>query len=248
MAPNAAAIAGFSIFVGLTLLITAWARRRTSNRTDFYAAGGAIAPWQNGLAIAGDYLSAGSFLGTLSVFFTFGLDGLFYVVGAVAAWPVVTCQIAERLRYMGTFTLSDALSTRLASGPIRILIALSTLCICGTYLISQIVGAGSVIQLLFHIPYPAAVILIGSLMTFYVSLGGMIATTWIQIVKASLLFLVTLLMAALILVRMQFDFAPTGVLGTAIARGSHSAYSLTRSVLWDLRLRLRSAPPECLTF
>ncbi|HVW70764.1 MAG TPA: sodium/solute symporter [Steroidobacteraceae bacterium] len=201
------AIAIFFAFVLATLVITAWASRRARTAAQFYAAEGTVTPWQNGLAIAGDYLSAGSFLGSISVFYSFGVDGLLYAVGAAAGWPVVTCLIAERLRALGQYTFSDVLARRLGSRPVRTLTAVSTVFICGSYLISQMVGAGTLVQVLFGIPYDAAVVLVGALMTTYVIFGGMVATTWIQIVKASILLAAALLMSVLLLHRFDYSFA-----------------------------------------
>jgi cation/acetate symporter len=228
---NPTAIAIFALFVLVSLYITYRSRRRVRNLKGFYSAGSSIKPWQNGLAITGDYLSAASFLGTVAVFYSFGLDGLFYAVGAVAGWPVVTCLIAEPLRARGRFTFSDAMCHRLSGTPVRILTACSTLCICGTYLIAQIVGAGSLIELLFHIPYRAAVLAVGSLMLCYVLFGGMLATTWVQIIKATVLLSVALLMTILLLKRFDFNFgtlaeAASGRREVPLLGDSFSAVSL----------------------
>ena len=198
-------VAIFSVFVAATLCITYWASGQARDLKGFYSAGSSIRPWQNGLAITGDYLSAASFLGTVAVFYSYGLDGLLYAVGAIAGWPVVTCLIAEPLRARGRFTFSDALCHHLSSTPVRILTAASTLCICGTYLIAQLVGAGTLIELLFHIPYRLAVPIVGGLMLCYVLFGGMVATTWVQIIKAAMLLAVALLMSILLLRRTGFD-------------------------------------------
>ena len=202
---NSLAVAIFVVFVAATLAITYWSSRRATSMTDFYAAGGCIKPWQNGLAIAGDYLSAASFLGTVSVFFSFGLDGLLYAVGAAAGWPVVTCLVAERLRRLGHHTFSDVLCHRLGGKPLRAMTAVTTLCICGMYLVSQMVGAGTLVQVLFHVPYAYAVTMVGVLMTVYVMFGGMVATTWIQIVKATILIAGGAFMGFLVLRHYAFD-------------------------------------------
>src|SRR5882724_4700337 len=183
MGANPVAASIFPSFVVVTLGITYWANRRSAGTQDFDAAGGRITARQNGLAIAGDYLSAASFLGTISVFFSIGTDGLLYAVGAVAGWPIATFLIGERLRNLGRYTFSDALGFRLAERPVRALAAVSTLCISGCYLVAQLVGAGTLVQILFNIPYAHAVELVGALMMIYVTFGGMVATTWIQIVK-----------------------------------------------------------------
>ena len=184
---NITPIAIFSAFVLATLCITYWSSRHARDLKGFYSAGSSIKPWQNGLAITGDYLSAASFLGTVAVFYSYGLDGLLYAVGAIAGWPVVTCLIAEPLRARGRFTFSDALCHHHSSTSVRVLTAASTLCICGSYLIAQLVGAGTLIELLFHIPYRIAVPAVGVLMLCYVLFGGMVATTWVQIIKATAL-------------------------------------------------------------
>lgn len=202
---NTIAITIFVSFVAITLGITLWANRRSAGTKDFYAAGGRITAGQNGLAIAGDYLSAASFLGTVAVFFTLGSDGLLYAVGAVAGWPIATFLVGERLRNLGRYTFSDALSYRLSEKPVRALAAASTLCLCSCYLIAQMVGAGALVQVLFDIPYSLAVVLVGVLMMVYVTFGGMIATTWIQIVKASLLMITTAVMLMLVF----YHFGPS---------------------------------------
>jgi cation/acetate symporter len=205
MKVNAVAICIFVAFVLLTLIITYWSKRYSVGTRGFYSAGGTITARQNGLAIAGDYLSAASFLGTIAVFFSVGIDGLLYAVGAVAGWPIAMFLVGERLRNLGRYTFSDALAYRLADKPMRILAAISTLCLCVCYLIAQMVGAGSLVQTLFDIPYGYAVVLVGSLMMVYVIFGGMLATTWIQVVKASLLMLTTFAMVLLVVHRFGLD-------------------------------------------
>ena len=224
------AVGIFCAFVLATLAITAWASRRARTAAQFYAAEGAVTPWQNGLAIAGDYLSAGSFLGSISVFYSFGIDGLLYAVGAAAGWPVVTCLIAERLRALGQYTFSDVLARRLANRPVRALTAASTVLICGSYLISQMVGAGTLVQVLFGIPYRAAVILVGALMTVYVIFGGMVATTWIQIVKASVLMGAALLMGVLLLHRYDFSL-PALAQAAALTRADPDGFLHSQGLL-----------------
>ena len=210
--PLAAAI--FAAFVLVTLGITFWAHRRSTAASDFYTAGGRITARQNALAVAGDYLSAASFLGTIAVFFSFGTDGLLYAVGAVAGWPIATFLVGERLRNLGRYTFSDALGYRLAERPVRFLAAISTLCLSGSYLIAQLVGAGTLVQTLFGIPCSHAILLVGTLMMVYVTVGGMVATTWIQIVKATLLLLTSFVMVLLV-VRM-FGASPDSIIGAAL--------------------------------
>jgi len=191
--------------VVVTLWITHWSNRRARDLAGFLTAGRRILAWQNGLAITGDYLSAASFLGTVAIFFSFGDDGLLYAVGAVAGWPVVACLVAEPLRSLGRFTFADAVCSRLSGNSIRLLTVLSTLCICCAYLISQLVGAGTLIHVLFGIPYGAAVPIIGLLMLCYVLYGGMVATTWVQILKAIVLLSAAAFMVLLLLRRFSFD-------------------------------------------
>jgi cation/acetate symporter len=204
----------FVAFVAVTLVITYWSNRRSTGTGDFYAAGGTITARQNGLAMAGDYLSAASFLGTIAVFFSLGTDGLLYAVGAVAGWPIALFLVGERLRNLGRFTFSDALAHRLADKPVRCLAAISTLCLTACYLVAQIVGAGTLVQILFHIPYAYAVALVCTLMLIYVVFGGMVATTWIQIVKASLLLITSGVMVLLVLKR--FGLNPDALIIGAI--------------------------------
>jgi cation/acetate symporter len=198
MGANPIATSIFATFVLITLGITFWANRRSAGMKDFYAAGGNITARQNGLAMAGDYLSAASFLGTIAVFFSLGADGLLYAVGAVAGWPIALFLFGERLRNLGRYTFSDALSYRLSERPVRALAAASTVSLSMCYLIAQLVGAGTLVQILFDVPYAQAVVLVGTLMTVYVTFGGMVATTWIQIVKASLLLLTTAVLVFLV--------------------------------------------------
>src|SRR5262245_60041815 len=184
---NIPAIAMFFVFVAATLGITYWAAQRTRSAADFYAAGGGITGFQNGLAIAGDYMSAASFLGISGLVYTSGYDGLIYSVGWLVGWPIVTFLIAEQLRNLGKFTFADVTSFRLGQTDIRILAACGSLVTVAFYLIAQMVGAGKLIQLLFGLDYWIAVVLVGGLMMIYVTFGGMKATTWVQIIKAVLL-------------------------------------------------------------
>lgn len=184
---NVTAILMFVAFVALTLGITYWAARRTQSRADFYTAGGGITGFQNGLAIAGDYMSAASFLGISALVFGSGFDGLIYSIGFLVGWPVIMFLIAERLRNLGKFTFADVASYRLDQLAIRKLAAAGTLITVAFYLIAQMVGAGQLIKLLFGLDYNVAVVLVGVLMIVYVTFGGMLATTWVQIIKAMLL-------------------------------------------------------------
>ncbi|MBF0426777.1 MAG: cation acetate symporter, partial [Magnetococcales bacterium] len=184
---NMTAIIMFFIFVGVTLGITYWAAHRTKTTKDFYAAGGGITGFQNGLAIAGDYMSAASFLGISSMVFAKGYDGLIYSIGWLVGWPIILFLIAEQLRNLGRYTFADIVSFRLQRVPLRTLSAFGTLSTITLYLIAQMVGAGQLIRTLFGLPYEYAVICVGTLMILYVAFGGMLATTWVQIIKAVLL-------------------------------------------------------------
>lgn len=204
--PSWTAISMFLGFVLLTFFITIWASKRTKSASDFYAAGGGITGFQNGLAIAGDYMSAASFLGIAGLVYTSGFDGLIYAIGFLVGWPIVLLLIAEPLRNLGKYTFADVASFRLKQKPIRILAASGSLVTVIFYLIEQMVGAGKLIELLFGLPYMTAVVIIGVLMTFYVTAGGMLATTWVQLIKAILLLAGATLMAVLVLAKFGFSF------------------------------------------
>ncbi len=204
----------FVAFVVVTLGITYWAANHTRTTKDFYAAGGGITGFQNGLAIAGDYMSAASFLGIIALVYTSGYYGLIYSIGFLVGWPIIMFLMAEPLRNLGRFTLADVAAYRLQASPVRALAATSTLVTVAFYLISQMVGAGQLIELLFGLPYLWAVVIVGVLMIIYVTFGGMIATTWVQIIKAALLLGASTLMAALVMA--QFGFSFNALLGKAI--------------------------------
>ncbi|WP_219061563.1 cation acetate symporter [Pseudomonas sp. UMAB-08] len=203
---NVAAIAMFVVFVGFTLCITYWASKRTKSAADYYSAGGKITGLQNGLAIAGDYMSAASFLGISALVFTTGYDGLIYSIGFLVGWPIILFLIAERLRNLGKYTFADVASYRLGQTQIRTLSACGSLVVVAFYLIAQMVGAGKLIQLLFGLDYYIAVILVGVLMCMYVLFGGMLATTWVQIIKAVLLLSGATFMAVMVMKHVNFDF------------------------------------------
>nr|WP_245615809.1 cation acetate symporter [Andreprevotia chitinilytica] len=204
-AVNWHAIVMFIIFVAFTLGITYWAAQRTRSAKDFYAAGGGITGFQNGLAIAGDYMSAASFLGISALVFDKGYDGLIYSIGFLVGWPIITFLVAERLRNLGKFTFADVASYRLAQTPLRTFAATGTLFTVALYLIAQMVGAGKLIQLLFGLNYTTAVVLVGVLMVIYVTFGGMLATTWVQIIKAVLLLCGATFMAIMVLAHVGFN-------------------------------------------
>jgi cation/acetate symporter len=212
---NSTAISLFVFFVLLTLGITYWAARTTRSAADFYAAGGGITPWQNALAIGGDFMSAASFLGISGLVYSSGFDGLIYSIGFLVGWPIVMFLIAERLRNLGRYTFADVASFRLAGGQIRVLSALGTLVVVAFYLIAQMVGAGQLIQLLFGLEYWKAEVLVGILMIVYVAFGGMKATTWVQIIKACMLLGGATVIALAVLV--HFGFSPDAMFRAAIA-------------------------------
>lgn len=203
---NIPAIIMFIIFVGATLLITYWAAKRTSTTKDFYTAGGGITGFQNGLAIAGDYMSAASFLGISALVYANGYDGLIYSIGFLVGWPIILFLVAEKLRNLGKFTFADVASYRLSQKPIRILASFGAIATVTLYLIAQMVGSGKLIQLLFGLDYEIAVVLVGVLMILYVTFGGMLATTWVQIIKAVLLLSGASFMAFMVMKNMDFSF------------------------------------------
>ena len=203
---NIPAILMFVAFVGATLCITYWASKRNKSAADYYAAGGKITGFQNGLAIAGDYMSAASFLGISAAVMASGYDGLIYSIGFLVGWPVITFLMAERLRNLGMFTFADVAGYRFQQKPIRIFAASGTLVVVAFYLIAQMVGAGSLIKLLFGLDYWLAVVIVGALMMIYVLFGGMTATTWVQIIKACLLLAGVTFMAFMVMSNFGFSF------------------------------------------
>ncbi|MCG6205604.1 sodium/solute symporter [Rhodopseudomonas sp. HC1] len=212
---NATAISLFVAIVLVTLGITAWAAKRTRSTSDFYAAGGQISGFQNGIALAGDFISAGALLGLAGLVFASGFDGLIFAVGYSTGLPLVVFLVAERLRRLGRFTIADVLATRLDERPIRIFTAFATLVIVVFYLIAQMVGAGQLIRLLFGFDYIYAQLLVGALMICYVVFGGMMATTWVQIIKAAMLIGAGLIMTIAVLA--HFGFSYDAVIARAIA-------------------------------
>ncbi|ARU05713.1 cation acetate symporter [Comamonas serinivorans] len=203
---NWIAIGMFVAFVAATLYITKWAAGRTKSAADFYTAGGGITGFQNGLAIAGDYMSAASFLGISAAVMMTGYDGLIYSIGFLVGWPILTFLLAERLRNLGKFTFADVAGYRFEQGPIRAFAAAGTLVVVAFYLIAQMVGAGQLIKLLFGLDYWVAVVLVGVLMMIYVLFGGMTATTWVQIIKAVLLLAGVSFMAFMVMQKFGFSF------------------------------------------
>lgn len=205
-ATNWTAIGMFGLFVVLTLFITKWAAGRTKSAADFYTAGGGISGFQNGLAIAGDYMSAASFLGISAAVMANGFDGLIYSIGFLVGWPILTFLMAEKLRNLGKFTFADVAAFRFEQTPVRLFAAISTLVVVAFYLIAQMVGAGQLIKLLFGLEYWMAVVIVGALMMVYVLFGGMTATTWVQIIKACLLLGGASFMAFMVMQHFGFSF------------------------------------------
>src|SRR2546430_4865135 len=215
-ATNTTAIVFFVLFIAITLGITYWAARRTRTTEHFYAAGRTISPGQNGFALAGDYMSAASFLGIAGLVSTTGFDGLIYSTGWLVGWPVVLFLIAEPLRNLGRYTFADVVALRLKQTPVRIAAAIGTLATVILYLIAQMVGAGGLIKLMFGLSYETAIVIVGVAMIAYVLFGGMLATTWVQIVKAALLLSGALLLALLVLAR--FHFNPAALFAAAASK------------------------------
>lgn len=211
--PNGTAIAFFFVFIVATLAITGWAARRTKTTSEFFAAGSKVTGFQNGLALAGDFMSAASFLGIAGLVASSGFDGLIYSVGWLVGWPVVTFLVAEPLRNLGKYTFADVVAYRMRQTPVRIASAVGGLTVVAFYLIAQMVGAGSLVTLLFGLPYEAAVVAVGIVMLAYVLFGGMIATTWVQIVKAILLLGGASALAVIVL--SKFGMSPTRLFAAA---------------------------------
>ncbi len=213
-ATNWTAIVMFGLFVAFTLYITKLAAAKTKSAADFYTGGGGITGFQNGLAIAGDYMSAASFLGISGLVFANGFDGLIFSIGWLVGWPVITFLMAERLRNLGKFTFADVASYRFAQTPVRVFAASASLVIVAFYMIAQMVGAGQLIKVLFGLEYMYAEILVGIIMLMYVLFGGMTATTWVQIIKAVMLLGGATFMAVAVL--LQFGFSPEALFAKAV--------------------------------
>ena len=213
---NWVAISMFAVFVVGTLFITKWAASKTKSAADFYTGGGGITGFQNGLAIAGDYMSAASFLGISAAVMASGYDGLIYSIGFLVGWPIITFLMAERLRNLGKFTFADVAGYRFQQAPIRIFAASGTLVVVAFYLIAQMVGAGALIKLLFGLDYWIAVVIVGALMMIYVLFGGMTATTWVQIIKACLLLAGVTFMAFMVMSQFGFSFEALFAAGVAV--------------------------------
>jgi cation/acetate symporter len=219
--PTTSAIAFFLAIVALTLAVTWWAAKRTRSTREFYAAGRSISALQNGLALAGDYMSAASFLGIAGLVALKGYDGMIYATGWLVGWPALMFLVAEPLRNLGKYTFADVVAFRLRQAPVRIAAAIGGILTVLFYTIAQMVGSGNLIKLLFGISYEWAVVVVGAIMMAYVLFGGMIATTWVQIIKAVLLLLGVTVLTALVLAR--FGFSPGRLYAAVVARYGQSA-------------------------
>src|SRR5215212_3630602 len=218
---NGTALAVFAIVVGVTMVITYIASKRIATATDFWAAGRALTGPQNGLAIAGDYMSAASFLGIAGLIFVFGFDGFLYCVGFLVAFLAVLFLLAEQMRNSGKYTFADVLSYRLKQPPARSAAALGTLAVVAFYLIAQMVGAGVLIEALVGIKFSVSVIAVGAFMLIYVVAGGMLATSWVQIIKAVLMLLGIIVMSVFVLERIGWN--PIDLFNDAKANTGDSA-------------------------
>ncbi|MEY4591203.1 MAG: hypothetical protein RIR18_98 [Pseudomonadota bacterium] len=231
-ATNWTAIVMFAIFVGGTLFITKWAASKTKSAADFYTAGGGITGFQNGLAIAGDYMSAASFLGISGLVFANGFDGLIFSIGWLVGWPIITFLMAERLRNLGMYTFADVAGYRFAQTPIRTFAATGSLVVVAFYMIAQMVGAGQLIKVLFGLEYTVAVVIVGVIMMMYVLFGGMTATTWVQIIKAVMLLCGATFMALAVL--LQFGFNPEALFAKAVeVHSKHDAIMSPGALIKD---------------
>jgi cation/acetate symporter len=219
--PTLSAILSFLLIVALTLAVTYWASRRTRSTSDFYAANRSVSPLQNGLALAGDYMSAASFLGITGLVALRGYDGMIYATGWLVGWPALMFLIAEPLRNLGKFTFADVVAFRLRQVPVRIAAAFGGILTLLFYVLAQMVGAGNLITLMFGLPYEWAVLSVGAVMLAYVLFGGMIATTWVQIIKAILLLFGVTMLTVLVLGR--FHFSPGALYSAVAARYGQAA-------------------------
>jgi cation/acetate symporter len=215
--PGATAIVFFLLFLGISLGITFWAARRTRSTEDFYVAGRRIGAFQNGFALAGDFLSAAGFLGGAGIVAIFGFDGAMYSVGGLIGWPIMMFLLAEPLRNLGKYTVGDVLAYRLGTPSIRIMVAINSLILVLIYLLLQMVGAGTLVQLLFGLPYELAILITTVVMLVYVLFGGMIATTWVQVVKTILMLGIVIVLTGMLLA--SFGWNPAALLSSAAQRG-----------------------------
>lgn len=204
---NTTAFSLFLAIVLVTLVITYFAAKRTKTTSEFYTAGSGLTGWQNGLAIAGDYMSAASFLGIAGMIAISGFDGFFYSIGYLVAYLVVLYLVAEPMRNLGKYTMADMIAARFNNKRVRGVAALNSITISIFYMIAQLVGAGGLIKLLLNLDYVTSVLIVGTLMTIYVVFGGMMATSWVQIVKAVLLMAGTFIISIIVLAKFNFSVA-----------------------------------------
>jgi len=214
--PTASSILFFFLIVALTLVVTYWAARRTKTSSEFYAAGRSVSALQNGFALAGDYMSAASFLGISGMVALQGYDGMIYATGWLVGWPALMFLVAEPLRNLGKFTFADVVAFRLQQRPVRIAAAIGGILTVLFYTIAQMVGSGQLIKLMFGIPYEWAEIIVGTVMLAYVLFGGMLATTWVQIIKAVLLLIGVSILTVLVLAK--FGWSPSNLYGAVTAK------------------------------
>jgi cation/acetate symporter len=219
--PTASSIAFFFLIVALTLVVTYWAARRTKTSSEFYAAGRSVSAVQNGFALAGDYMSAASFLGISGMVALQGYDGMIYATGWLVGWPALMFLVAEPLRNLGKFTFADVVAYRLQQRPVRIAAAVGGILTVLFYTIAQMVGSGQLINLMFGIPYEWAEIIVGSVMLAYVLFGGMLATTWVQIIKAVLLLIGVTILTALVM--NKFAWSPSNLYTAVSAKYGQAA-------------------------
>src|SRR5512139_3564949 len=222
--PTFASIGFFFLIVVVTLLITWWAARKTRTSSEYYAAGRSVSAVQNGFALAGDYMSAASFLGISGMVALKGYDGMIYATGWLVGWPALMFLVAEPLRNLGKFTFADVVAFRLRQKPVRIAAAIGGILTVLFYTIAQMVGAGSLIKLMFGLPYEWAEIIVGSVMLAYVLFGGMLATTWVQIIKAGLLLGGVTVLTLIVLAK--FNFSP-GNLYYAVTQAQETVKDVT---------------------
>ncbi|HWT23266.1 MAG TPA: cation acetate symporter [Solirubrobacteraceae bacterium] len=231
-------LAVFGIVLAVTLGVTFWASKRTSTATEFFAAGRGISGFQNGWAIAGDYMSASTFLGFAGLIFMFGVDAFVGLAAAIVSFVVVLLFLAERMRNAGKYTLADVLSFRLRERPARMVAALGTLAVASVYLVAQMVGGGVLIQALTGVSFTPAVIVVGAFMLAYVIFGGMLATTWVQIIKAGLLMSAGVVLTVFVLAK--FGFNPFELVNRAAEQHPEKHAYLEPGLLYPTNLDLLS--------
>ena len=219
--PTSASIGFFFLIVLITLVITYWAAKKTKTSSEFYAAGRSVSALQNGFALAGDYMSAASFLGISGMVALKGYDGMIYATGWLVGWPALMFLVAEPLRNLGKFTFADVVAFRLRQKPVRIAAAIGGILTVLFYTIAQMVGSGALIKLMFGLKYEYAEIIVGAVMLAYVLFGGMLATTWVQIIKAGLLLFGVTFLTILVLNRFGFD--PTALYSAVVAKYGNTA-------------------------